>query len=295
MSTFNETPLNNQKRLPRLKNSKRGRSLNKDLSRASLIESARIRRSRSKIRKDWNKIFTESNLRLIQVMKSRKNTNKTFDNKKGWKTADPDSILKTEIEEEPIPKEIEELKKSIEIEEQAELLNPIKKSKTFSNLQNKVKPKKFFSPEKSDEKKIEMDNLTSLYDEIERQRCKEILKMLETRALSKHVVKSTKEEKIEKGGKIRIPRLINAGRRREFGQSTKLQAEKKLSQIDNNVDSNSSFIQKLMRKLQYKSLESIDLDWKIREKLLEFERVREEVHRLDNWKKRQQTGGLYLR
>lgn len=92
-----------------LPNLERSKSHKINLGDVSLIQSARIRRSRSKIKKDWNKIFTESNLRLIQVMKQRKNEEKAFENKKGWKLADPNTVIKKEKLQVEIPEELKQM------------------------------------------------------------------------------------------------------------------------------------------------------------------------------------------
>lgn len=181
---------------------------------------------------------------------------------------------------------------------------------------NQLKEQKTIIPPASPRKqrKKKKRNITCKYDELERERCKDILKMLESKALSKTMTKVIKEaennglkskqksetklvkvnDNNETIPKIKIPRLINGGTRSRFRNNSKLQAEKQIGNVDNELEKNLSFIQKLTRKLQYKTVDSIELDWRIREKLLEFEKVKVEVNGLDEWKDKQERGGVHF-
>jgi len=327
-----------------------------DMGALSLIESAKLRRERQHIERDWNKIFTESNLRLIQVLKSRKK--KKIHHNLGWKKA----------------KEIDEndrLRSPVPLKMKKERLQ----SKSVSNLKSvghEIKPESSVnSSTLRTGGRIQLKRGKSMknfrkqiYDLEEKKKCKEILRMLEIKSLeNKHYFNTLKmkEEKkkynmlpsteinfpqgktfserySEFNGNIdpiaarfkkkrensknyksalglnlaplKIPRLIGAGRRREFGSVTKLEnsndqeekrksknagfEEAELMKVMDSAEDKPSFIQGVIKTLQYKPADSIGLDWKTRGKLLDYSSIRTEVLSLDQWKRQHLSGQIYL-
>ena len=314
----------------------------------SLIESVKLRRKRQQVKRDWNKIFTESNLRLIQVLKSRKK--QAIKPHLGWKVAkeiDEYDRLMT-----PLPKSLKKNKGSKSLCN-LKGLNQELSVKTVETQRNEPEENSFkFSKQHS------MSNLKgSEYDRFEKRKCKEILKMLETKSLESKIYfnnlkqkeelkkfrmlnednmpkkktfaqrfveysgnidpiaerfiknrKNSKSAKLMKMPRMKIPRLIGAGRRREFGSVSKARTDREAESkiVDGGEEAElmkvmdvgmnkPSFIEKMMKTLRYRPAEHIKADWKMREKLLEYEKVRTEVLTLNQWKREHKSGQIYLR
>ena len=427
-----------------------------NLGEMTLIEGAKIRRKRAKFKRDWNKIFTDSNLRLIQVLKSRKEENKVRSgayashNNSAAVILDNESIIadsvldavsqvgnstrnaahaaarsvKNDLDDAALatmpqslveylnlaapkksrlgkrsastanlrPRKYSNQKKSkFTVTHSQQVLGGLrpKKFSINSNDKNRSKfnkytpmgnlhsrnnsrggdssvgkknnkspndsifrfeqdlgskaqkyamsrrqtiidaeaanqaqlevPKKTFGVAESTPKVAKKSpRIKSVYDQMERRKCREILRMLEAKSLGAKIYFKTGKSDHKKGQKatatttgnqteevkVRIPRLIGAGRRREFGKVTKLKGTTDLSEKtggdggipgfgDRDESGRMGFIQNLMRTLKYKSAESISLDWKTRGRLLEYDKIRKEVLELDSWKRNQFDGTLY--
>ena len=267
-----------------------------DLSGMTLAQGLYIRKKRKPTRKEWRGIFRRSNLRLTRFVRTHSKYNPANDKYTKY------SLFRTNRRDTRIR------------------LGLAKTQRGLHDSQNHRQAKKFnrkFKNKSLSQEPVVFNTITSAHDETEKGRCQSLLQQFKRKINKIEYLKKMEElEQLREkdcqeiglnsessSESVRIPKLVNAGKRKSYRKQIgrknlkpKLGFEPTLEEIwEENVKKDhmhhEDLATKIKRLLKERSVEDVRLDWRVKQKLIEYDDDKTEVETLEKWRETQRRMG----